>query len=118
MEPFVSKVYRRDLHQPRDLIRRCLMRSLFGFLTWSVAKSSRPPSAYRPVLEMLEGRALPSVDVNMLFATTSDSHHVTFNYQIVDHAPFHVTIYRSADTAVDGSDVPLGTFPINPTADG
>lgn len=81
------------------------------------------PQTFRPMLEALEDRALPAVDVQMLFATTADSHSVTFQYAINEDVSFDVRVYRSTDNVFNSSDITLPegastTFTIDPPSAG
>jgi hypothetical protein len=99
------------------------MFKLFRSLRFSVPRNRQALQAFRPALELLEGRTLPAVDVQMLFATTADSHHVTFQYTINEDVVFNARVYRSADSVFDGSDIALPapaatTFTIDPPGAG
>ncbi len=75
----------------------------------------------RPAIEELEPRTLAAIDLQMLSATTLDSHSVTFDYAIHGTAhPFEVRVYRSADAILgNGNDVALAhPFTIRPPAAG
>ena len=63
----------------------------------------------------------PSLDIEMLSATTEDSQSVTFEYEITGEGidQFQVGIYRSADDQFDPADVPMvDLFTITDTSPG
>jgi hypothetical protein len=89
---------------------------------------SKPPTQtrpqarapFRPTVEALEERvALSAADVQLLSATTPDSHKVTFTYAVTgDLASFTARVYRSADAHFDAAtDRPAGpAFTVTPAA--
>src|SRR5688572_3954626 len=67
--------------------------------------------AFRPALEALEDRTMPAslFDVGVPFATTLDSHSVSFAYTLTQPAAlFYVGVYRSADAQLSADDSLVG----------
>ncbi len=72
--------------------------------------------AFRPAVEALEDRAVPAAltDVQMTFATTDDSHGVTFQYNLTRRTDsLDVGVYRSADSVFDAGDLAVGSFQLS-----
>lgn len=80
----------------------------------------KEPIRRRPAVEVLEDRSAPAVDLQLVSATTTDSHSVTFDYAVQgDVQPFEVRVSRSADSVLgNADDVSLATFTLRPATAG
>src|SRR5215213_9883439 len=81
----------------------------------TAAGKDRLRRSFRPTLETLEDRTVPSAslpDIDLGSATTRDSHGVTFRYSLNQRVTsFQVTVYRSEDELAS-ADEAIRTFTV------